>query len=228
MADQKTSGSGPKPEVELETLLGVQFTNPGLLGNALTHGSSEEGANYQRLEFLGDRVLGLVITDALFTRFGDESEGDLSRRLAGLVRKEMLVTIATSLNLADWVRVADDEKVHLTAGVIADVMEAVLGAVYLDQGIEEARRLILTLWEEELGRDIPKDAKSTLQELVQGMGRPLPVYRGVGKSGPDHAPEFTVEVSVTDEEPASGQGKSKRAAETAAAEALLARLNADE
>lgn len=221
-------GDGPRARDDLARILGHDFTRPELLEVALTHVSAAARAaeSYERLEFLGDRVLGLVIADLLMRRHPEETEGDLARRLAGLVARDSLAEIADTLELGAWLRLSAGEQ---TAGirdnrsVLADVMEAVIGAVYRDGGLGAAAPLIERLWGPLAERDTrpPTDAKTALQEIVQARGSALPHYRVLEKMGPDHQPVFTVEVTVEGEVPARGEGSSKRAAEQAAAEALL-------
>ncbi len=224
-------GAGGGPD-ELTGLLQHHFENPELLRQALTHSSAASGrgaADYQRLEFLGDRVLGLIVSDLLYKRFTEEAEGDLARRLASLVRRETLAEVAAGLGLGRHIVLA---KAEAEAGerdnpaLLADACEAVIGALYLDGGLAAARAFVEPLWTPLLEAEPrpPQDAKTALQEWAQGRGLPLPEYREVGREGPAHQPLFTVEVSVRDRAPAVGEGRSKRLAEQAAAEALLESL----
>jgi ribonuclease III len=221
-------GDGPRSPDELARIIGHDFTRPELLEVALTHVSAAATAadSYERLEFLGDRVLGLVIADLLMRRHPDEKEGDLARRLAGLVARDSLVEIADAIGLGSWLRLSAGEHaagMRDNRSVLADVMEAVIGAVYRDGGLEAAAPLVERLWAPLEARDEtpPTDAKTALQELVQARGGVLPQYRVLEKMGPDHQPVFSVEVTVEGAVPARGEGTSKRAAEQAAAEALL-------
>jgi len=222
---------------DLESLagrLGHRFDRPALLERAVTHPSAapRRGAGahgYERLEFLGDRVLGLVVTDLLLARFPEESEGDLGRRLAELVRRETVAEIAGRLDLAQYVRLAKGEQAageRDNPAILADVCEAVFGALYLDGGLAAARAVIAPHWAPliEAAPQPPQDAKTALQEWAQGRGLPLPDYQEVLRAGPAHGPTFTVEVSVAGEAPARGEGRSKRLAEQAAAGRLLDRL----
>ena len=224
-------GAGGGPD-ELTGLLQHHFENAELLRQALTHSSAASGrgaADYQRLEFLGDRVLGLIVSDLLYKRFTEEAEGDLARRLASLVRRETLAEVAAGLGLGRHIVLA---KAEAEAGerdnpaLLADACEAVIGALYLDGGLAAARAFVEPLWTPLLEAEPrpPQDAKTALQEWAQGRGLPLPEYREVGREGPAHQPLFTVEVSVRDRAPAVGEGRSKRLAEQAAAEALLESL----
>ncbi len=209
-----------------------RFENPELLRQALTHSSAasrRDAADYQRLEFLGDRVLGLIVSDLLFNRFTEEAEGALARRLASLVRRETLAEVAAGLGLGGYLVLA---KAESEAGerdnpaLLADACEAIIGALYLDGGLEAARAFIEPLWTPLLEAEPrpPQDAKTALQEWAQGRGLPLPEYHERHRTGPAHQPLFTVEVSVRDRPPAVGEGRSKRLAEQAAAEALLETL----
>ena len=201
---------------------------------ALTHpsakGQPDAGAeSYERLEFLGDRVLGLIIADLLLTRFPAEPEGALARRLAALVRREALAEVAREIGLDQAVILAKGE---LDAGeannpaILADVCEAMIAALYLDGGLALARDFVAAHWTGRLEADPkpPQDAKTALQEWAQGRGLKLPAYRELSRTGPPHEPLFSVQVSVQGHAPAQGEGRSKRLAEQAAAERLLGRL----
>lgn len=215
---------------DLEARLSYTFDDKELLVAALTHASAGDAVTtYERLEFLGDRVLGLVMADFLMRRHPDEEEGDLARRLAVLVDRNSLAEIATHLHMGAHVRLSPGEEaagIRGNATVLADVMEAVIGAIYRDGGLEAARPIVERFWLPLADRDVkpPMDVKTILQELVQSTGGGLPHYREISRSGPDHRPVFTVEVIVEGAEPARGEGASKRAAERAAAEALLNKL----
>lgn len=206
--------------------LGHDFANPALLIEALTHPSTAAGADNQRLEFLGDRVLGLVIAEALLAADPAATEGDLAPRLNALVRKETCAEVATALGLGEGLRMGRSEM--LTGGrrktaLLGDAMEAVIAAVYLDAGIEPARGLILRAWGARVAAAgaVARDAKTTLQEWAQGRGLPPPAYFDLDREGPDHAPLFSVEARLADGRAATGRASSKRAAQQAAAEALL-------
>jgi ribonuclease-3 len=223
----------PSSQEALAQKLGHRFQNATLLRQALTHPSAAgPGApSYERLEFLGDRVVGLIIADLLFQRFPGEAEGALARRHAALVRRETLAEVAETLALGDHVIFARGEREAGTGdnpAILADAMEAVIGALYLDGGLAAARGFVVPFWTPLMEADgtPPQDAKTALQEWAQGRGLPLPTYREVDRQGPDHAPRFTVEAAVEGEAPARGRGSSKRLAEQAAAEDLLARVTA--
>lgn len=217
---------------ELAERLGHEFAAPDILERALTHSSFTAGRrsaarDYERLEFLGDRVLSLVIADLLYRRYPDASEGELAPRFNALVRKETCAAVATALDLGDHIRLGSGEA---TAGgrkkvaILANACEAVIAALYLDGGLDVARAVIERFWAPHLETVAvtPKDAKSALQEWAQSVGLPQPVYEEVGRSGPDHAPVFRVRAAVEGWPPAEGEGASKRIAEQAAAEAFLA------
>jgi ribonuclease-3 len=217
----------------LEERIGYRFKDGALLDCALTHISALKGArnragSYQRLEFLGDHVLGLVISDVLFRGFPKADEGELSRRLADLVRKETCAEIARTIELGAAIRLGSSEA---NAGgrkrpaILADVCEALIGAVYLDGGYPAADALVERLWQVRMQATAQpqRDPKTVLQEWAQARGFSTPAYREVARSGPDHDPEFRVAVLLPNFDPAEGSGRSKRAAEQAAAAAMLAR-----
>lgn len=217
----------------LEQALGYRFKTPDILTEALTHRgalSAAAGARApanERLEFLGDRVLGLVIAETLLKEFPREEEGALATRLAALVSAPVCGRVAQGIALADHVLTAPGQSAgdeHTT--VLADACEAVIGALYLDGGLEAARAFIAAKWAAEIHADLtpPKDAKTSLQEWAQGRGLPLPAYRVVQETGPAHAPSFVMAVSVEGYPEATGAGRTKRLATQEAAAALLARL----
>ncbi|RME63142.1 MAG: ribonuclease III [Alphaproteobacteria bacterium] len=210
-------------------VLGHRFGDPALLAQALTHPSFESARSYQRLEFLGDRVLGLVIAHWLFAHFKGEPEGRLATRFTGLVRRETLADIARRLGIGAWIKLASgarDEGAHDKDSVLADVCEALIGAMYLDGGLAAAQAFIHAQWAGLIadGPGARKDAKTRLQEWVQGRGLPAPTYREVARSGPAHLPHFVMEVLVEGETPHTGEGRTKREAEQRAAKAMLGRL----
>jgi ribonuclease-3 len=212
-----------------EARLGHGFARPGLLIEALTHPSFAGAADNQRLEFLGDRVLGLVIAEALLAADPGASEGDLAPRLNALVRKETCAEVAAGLDLGSAIRMGRSEMLsggRKRTALLGDAMEAVIAAVYLDGGLEAARALILRAWGPRLAavRDLGRDAKTALQEWAQSRGLAPPAYLDLSREGPDHAPVFAVEVRLDDGRSAGARAASKRAAQQAAAEALLARL----
>lgn len=216
----------------LEARLNHSFNDPALLTRARSHRSAVLHANesYERLEFLGDRVLGLVVADMLLTRFPEDPEGHLSRRLNGLVRKETLARVARTIDLGDALLVgpSEDADGRDNDSLLADVVEALIAALYIDGGMEAARRFIEGLWTPLLDADVkpPRDGKSGLQEWTMARGLGLPRYEEVGRVGPDHAPVFKIKVTIPGHDPVEADGKSKRIAEQAAAAALLLRLEA--
>ncbi|MBK17425.1 MAG: ribonuclease III [Rhodospirillaceae bacterium] len=198
---------------------------------ALTHASVDNTTDietYERLEFLGDRVLGLVVCDFLMRTYTLEDEGALSRRLSGLVDRSTLATVAKSIEMEDYIIYGAGTR--LNESILADVIEALFGAVYRDGGLEKARpvieELVCSLAEEVQAP--PTDSKTTLQEWAQGQKLGLPVYREIGRDGPDHQPVFSVEVVVTGLDPCQANGSSKRNAEQAAAAEMLKKISASE
>jgi len=216
-----------------EDRIAYKFKDAALLEQALTHisaltGQRNRAGSYQRLEFLGDHVLGLVISDMLFGAFPKADEGELSRRLADLVRKEACADVARAIDLGEAIRLGASEN---NAGgrnrtaILADVCEALIGAVFIDGGYKAASEVIGRLWEQRMrapARPL-RDSKTILQEWAQARGLPTPNYREVERKGPDHNPEFRVTVELPNCAPAEGLGRSKRAAEQAAAAAMLTR-----
>jgi ribonuclease-3 len=217
----------------LEDKIGYHFADPALLDHALTHisalsGSRSRGGSYQRLEFLGDHVLGLAISEMLFRTFTRADEGELSRRLADLVRRETCAEVARTMELGEAIRLGASEVgagARLRTAILADVCEALIGAVFLDGGYPAAAGLIDRFWGERMRTPMRplRDSKTVLQEWAQARGLPTPVYREIGRTGPHHDPEFRVAVDLPNREPAEGIGRSKRAAEQAAAAAMLTR-----
>lgn len=214
----------------LEALIGHQFAEKERLDRALTHASSrtDKGSNYERLEFLGDRVLGLCIAELLFRTFGTAAEGELSVRLNQLVSAETCAAVADELGLHLYIRTGADVK-KLTGkrmmNVRADVVESLIAAIYLDGGLEVARRFVLRYWEDRATRadGARRDAKTELQEWAHAKFGVTPVYRVEERSGPDHDPRFTVTVEVAGVRPETGVERSKRAAEQVAATKMLER-----
>jgi ribonuclease III len=217
---------------ELEDRIGYRFAEHAWLDRALTHSSAltgrDRGGSYQRLEFLGDHVLGLVISDMLFRAFPAATEGELSRRLAALVRKETCADVARAIDLGPVMRLGNSEIQaggHRRTAILADVCEALIGAVFIDGGYAPAAALIERYWQERMLKPPRplRDPKTLLQEWAQARGMPAPSYREIERSGPDHSPEFRVAVELSERTPAEGTGRSKRAAEQAAAAAMLSR-----
>jgi ribonuclease III len=212
--------------------LGHAFGEPALLIEALTHPSMGSRPNNQRLEFLGDRVLGLVIAEALLAQDRAADEGTLAPRFNALVRKEACAEVAIGIGLGEALRMGRSEMLsggRRKTAILGDAMEAVIAAVYLDGGLEAARACILRHWESRIAdAQVAQtvDAKTSLQEWAQARGLQPPDYLDRARTGPDHAPVFTVEVRLGDGRSARGQASSKRAAQQRAAEALLIELEA--
>lgn len=203
--------------------LSLSFRNEALLLQALTHSSLKQDKNNERLEFLGDRVLSLALAHALFSQFPHEAEGELAKRHAALVRGEFLADIGRQIGLHKVIQVGGEAST-INANIIADAFEALLGALYLDQGYAACEKLILHIWDDALSDDqpIPEDPKTALQEWAQKLGKGLPVYDIIERTGPDHAPVFTISVAVKGHKAAQGTGASRRLAEKDAAKNLLA------
>lgn len=219
---------------DLSVRLGHSFRDPGLLKLALIHASAAGARSNERLEFLGDRVLGLVIAGELVSRFPNAAEGELAIRLNALVRKETCARIGDSVGLAAHLVLAPGERMRTgqaRISLLGNACEAVIAALYLDGGLEAASHFILREWAQDLAASVSvaTDIKSELQQWAQAredLGRALPAYRVIDSSGPAHAPHFLVEVTVEGAGVARGEGASKREAERNAAAALLAKLKA--
>jgi ribonuclease-3 len=237
-APKKKQGRGAKKTAalnSLETRIGHKFAKRAGLVTALTHVSALNPAkrnradSYQRMEFLGDHVLGLVVSDMLFKAFPKADEGELSKRLADLVRRETCAEVARALGLAEDIKLGavgnPAAAARLRESVLGDICEAVIGAIYLDGGHPAAAAFVERHWTERMHkhRRPMRDAKTALQEWAQSKGLPTPVYREVERTGPHHDPQFRVAVSLPGLDPAEGLGGSKRAAEKSAALAMLAR-----
>jgi ribonuclease-3 len=227
---------------DLGQKIGYIFARPELLEEALTHpsalasgqGRARRGRNpshrgYERLEFLGDRVLGLVIADLLWRRFENEPEGHLTRRLTHLVRGEALARVAETIGLGDHLILSRSEQAAGAAanpGILADVCEALIAAIYLDGGFEAASEFVRRFWQPLIDamEGPPRDPKTALQEWAQARALALPSYELVGTSGPDHALRFTVAAKVAGRDSATATASSKRIAEAVAVALLLERL----
>jgi ribonuclease III len=231
------AASRPTPDIaELAERLGHKFARPDLLEQALTHpslsGSSpsrKKGAgDYERLEFLGDRVLGLIIAEWLYEKFPMAHEGELAKRHAALVNREALRLVADEIGLGPYLRLAGGEKpgsARKNLATLPDAMEAVLGALYCDGGLKAASDFIHRFWQKDIAiENAPADPKTALQEWAQGQGLPLPQYKVVEHSGPAHAPKFVIEASVKGHAAVAAEGNSKRAAEKIAAARLLEKV----
>jgi ribonuclease III len=212
----------------LERTLGHTPADPALFARALTHASQSED-NYERLEFLGDRVLGVTIADWLYSLFPDEPEGKLSRRLNVLVSRGTCAEIARELGVAPWLRLgkqALSDGAFESDNILGDVVESLIGALWLDGGLEPARRFIHSAWASRLDSHdkAPKHPKSALQEWAAANNRKAPSYEVIGRSGPHHAPTFVIQVSIKGVGEAQAEGLNKQEAEREAAQALLDRI----
>lgn len=211
----------------IESKLGHHPKDPDLFQRALTHASAG-GDSYERLEFLGDRVLGLVMAKWLYERF-DEPEGKLSRRLSALVARETCAEVGREIGVPGLIRLgkqARGDSANHSDNVVGDVVEALIGALFIDGGPEAAERFVRTVWEPLLDeqRRAPVHPKSALQELAAARRLASPVYETLGRSGTHHAPRFTVRVAIKNGGEATAEGSTKQDAETAAANALLEQL----
>ena len=211
----------------LEQILKHNFKNPRLLDKALTHSSvnSHVDANYERLEFLGDRVLGVSIASLLYRLFPAEPEGSLSQRFTGLVCKETVAQVALSLQLDKFMKVSS-EDIRSNENVLCDVCEAVIGAIFIDAGCEQAVEFVNEHWKELIDKNVapPKDAKTLLQETAHNLGLGVPQYRLVSREGSEHEPLFHMEVVFPGGTAEAGSGRNKKLAEQEAAAKMLAKL----
>lgn len=205
----------------LEINIGYKFRDRNLLLDAIKKNNKNDQSknSFERLEFLGDRVLSLIVSDLLLERFPSANEGELSRRLVGLIRRETLATIAKNIVL-----VAISEKKNVNA--LADGLEALIGAIFCDGGIKHAKQFIIKFWSKIIDEQYspPVDAKSKLQEILQAKGKPLPVYHNLGHKGPDHMPTFSVKLEISGERIVFGKGETKRIAEQEAAKIMLKKV----
>lgn len=218
-----TRGPAEAPDV----LPGYEFRDPELLEQALTHGSLNlpgGTATYERLEFVGDRVLALVVADLLAERFPEDNEGQLARRHSILVSEDTLAGVGNALSLSRFIRAGNSSNAAERRSVVADCCEAVIGALYRDGGLAPARAFIARHWDGLVGAEIPKVPATDLQEWLQTRGLPLPEYRVVDRTGTDHEPEFTIEVTASGLHPVRAKGPSKRIARARAAEKMLEQI----
>jgi len=221
--------SDKKNNVWRRELAGYKFDKPSLLDEALTHPSLSGRYNYQRLEFLGDRVLGLAISTWLLEAYPSEAEGKLNRRFTSLVRKETLAQLSVQLGIAAALKLtpgAESEGTRDKEAVQSDVCESFIGAMYLDGGFRAVEQFIRTHWVPLMDKDVAaiKDNKTLLQEWCQARAIDVPKYKEVGRTGLDHDPTFTIEVSIEGKGSAQAVGSAKKQAEQEAAQALLAQL----
>ena len=220
---------------KLQKILDYQFVNPMLLKEALSHpslhGDNEFlGKDYERLEFLGDSVINLIVTDILYHKFKSHVEGDLAKMRAYLISKDFMVKIAHNISLSDYIIIGSSEEIsggRHNPNNLENVLEAICGAVYLDGGLDQATKVVSQFWNQFITEDIAtfSDPKTTLQELLQERGLPLPKYEIKSKDGPSHSPEFTVQCIADTLGSEYGIGKSIKAAEKEAAIKMLASIN---
>jgi ribonuclease III len=232
MMNPSSKTRGSKRFGSLETRLDYEFSEYENLERALTHASvrkkSDNSFHYQRLEFLGDRVLGLAVAELLFEKYPDANEGELSLRLNALVKGKTLAAISDELELHEFIRTGGDLK-ELTGkrmqSVRADVLEALIASIYLDGGLKAAEDFIKRFWKERIHivEETKRDSKTALQEWAHSNRLGTPRYKEQKRTGPDHDPVFVVVVQVTGKEDETGSGRSKRAAEQKAALAMLLR-----
>lgn len=206
----------------LQGLLEHRFHDRGLLERALTH-TDGSGQNFQRLEFVGDRVLALVVTDMLMERFPDADEGELARRHAGLVNRDTLADIGAELSLPDFIRTDSGDTANRDS-VIADCCEAIIGAIYRDGGLAAAHAFVGRLWRPRIKAGMPQVPTTDLQERLQERGLPLPKYRLVEQGGTGHEPSFTIEVKAKGLKPVRATGPSKLVARRRAAKRMLKQI----
>ncbi|WP_018982979.1 ribonuclease III [Salinimonas chungwhensis] len=217
--------------MHLSRALGYTFNDESLLAQALTHRSAAKTHN-ERLEFLGDAVLGMVVADALYKTFPSVPEGKLTRMRSTLVKGDTLAEMAKEANVGELLRLGQGELKsggHRRSSILADAMEAILGAIYLDAGLETVRRVILSLWDSRIQaldpNEHPKDNKTRLQEFLQSRRVPLPVYEVVNITGKDHAQTFEVGCSVSEFDlTVTASGNSRRKAEQQAAKLMLEKV----
>jgi ribonuclease-3 len=231
---KRSKVSAKAAQAAIEARIGHKFADSALLATAFTHVSAlkkstrKRSDSYQRLEFLGDHVLGLIVSDMLYRAFPNADEGELSKRLADLVRKESCADVAKSLGLFDDIKlgaVGAGAGARLRKSVLGDICEAVIGAVFLDGGYAAAAQFVERNWTERMRkpRRPLRDPKTVLQEWAQSKGMPTPVYREIERTGPHHDPQFRVAVELPGLAPAEGLGGNKRAAEKVAASAMIER-----
>lgn len=212
--------------MSVERIIGYEFKDKSLLELALTHASTATGKTYERLEFLGDRVLGMAVADTLYNKFPEEPEGDLARRLSALVQGETLAQIAREYALGDFIQLSEAERNSGGADndhILADIVEAILGALYLDADYQTCQKVVSHLWGDRFYEmtQPPQHPKTRVQEWVQSKALGLPSYEIVGQSGPDHAPVFEVRLSVDGYDAVTARGRSRQEAEKKAANRFM-------
>lgn len=210
----------------LQDKIGHEFENPTLLETALTHSSTGSKQNYERLEFLGDRVLGLAVSETLYKKFPNEPEGHLAKRLSALVQGTFLAQISREMELGQYIKFSDAEAAAGGAendNILADVFESMIGALYLDTDYETCRALIQKIWGERFDtmKKPPQHPKTKLQEWAQSKNLPLPHYKITNQSGPDHAPVFDITLTIEGFDTITVQGPSRQEAEKRAAAAFI-------
>ena len=216
----------------VEKILAYTFRDKTLIERALTH-SSLGAPDYERLEFLGDRVLGLIIAEELFKKFPKEKEGLLAKRFSGLVQRETLAAIATETNLDENILLSEQERLAgglKNENLLSDIVEALLGAIYMDGGIAPCKDFVLKAWRSHFDdmKLPPQEPKTALQEWAQARGLNPPSYKIIDQEGPDHAPLFTIEVALDTFGVEHAKGPSRRVAEKVAAQVFLNKLNKDD
>ena len=216
---------------KVEKILNIKFKNKNFLEKALTHKSITKisVSNNERLEFIGDRVLGLVIATKLSSLYPEDTEGSLDKKLASLVNKETCSQIIEKLNLGKYILLSSSQQKNKIGHkkIYGDLCESLIGAVYLDKGFSEASKFVLSLWTENLKRStiVEVDSKTQLQEYSLKFFKALPVYKNLSNKGPSHNPSFRISVKITNSKLCIGEGTSKKKAEQLAASKLLKTLN---
>ena len=213
--------------LELQKTIGYKFKDSELLKEALTHSSfTKEKENYERLEFLGDRVLGLIISTEIYNRFEKDDEGELAKKLSILVCKDTLKKIANNIYLKNYLKLSNEIKNSSIDSIKANSLEALIAAIYLDSDLNTTTKILIKLWNNEIQEiDLSNhDPKSRLQEWCMKRNNKLPVYSLLKKVGPEHEPEFTIEVRYNENLFASAKGKNKQDAEVNAAKKLLHKI----
>jgi len=223
-----------KKFIELEKCLDYQFKDKNLIIEALTHKSFKKAYNNERLEFLGDAVLNLIVGEYLFVKFPGSNEGDLSKTRASLVNEQGFTKLAKAINLGDYIYLSDAEernKGRTKASILSDAFEAIMGAIYMEAGIENLKSIIFKLLESSYETitldELFSDYKTALQEITQARFGAIPEYRLEGATGPDHEKEFELSLWINDKLYATATGKSKKLAQQAAAQITLAQLKGE-
>ena len=217
---------------EFEEIINYKFQNKSLIDLAITHSSfkNKKKTNYERLEFLGDRVLSLVISEYLFVKYSNENEGALSKRLSNLVSKQTLLEVANEISIKEMLKIDIFEKKNIklkkNISILSDVCEALIGAIYLDSDLENAKKFIFKYWKKKILKNIvpPQDPKSLLQEVAQKKGLDLPKYILKKKDGPQHSPRFEIEVSLKGIKKFTAAAKTIKDAEIAAAKKMVSHI----